>query len=451
MRDLVFVVSLSLLCIVLAAQDTTRVSLIFAGDVMGHDSQISSAWDPVKKKYDYTSCFSFIKPYIAFADVAIGNLEVTLAGPPYKGYPQFSSPDQLAHTLKDVGFDALVTANNHCVDRGKKGLVRTLDVLDSLKMPYAGTYKDSAHRASHYPLIINKNGFTLALLNYTYGTNGLPVHKPNIVNMLDTALIRKDIISAKQSNPDAIIVFTHWGNEYERLPSKWQKVVTEFCFRHGAQLVIGAHPHVLQPMEWRKDKDQFVAYSLGNFVSGQRKQYTDGGALAFVQLSKVHFSPDSSVLSIDSAGYFLEWVYRTADAQKDYYIIPASDGNQKNRAFIKDAASRAAYDLFLSDSRDLFKKHNVNVSEITSAPLAGKPVSYRVLLLITRDDQDPWTILTSQRTYTWGVDRNDRDDGSVYWTSGDFHTEEEAIRYLQKYIAQHPDAKVVTVRNGMIE
>src|SRR5689334_15699374 len=115
------------------AQDTTKLSLLFFGDIMQHDSQISDAYDPVTKKYNYDPCLQFIRPYIQSADIAIGNLELTLAGPPYKGYPQFSAPDELLYGLMNMGADVLVTANNHCVDTGKKGLERTIMMLDSLK------------------------------------------------------------------------------------------------------------------------------------------------------------------------------------------------------------------------------------------------------------------------------------------------------------------------------
>jgi poly-gamma-glutamate capsule biosynthesis protein CapA/YwtB (metallophosphatase superfamily) len=166
------------------AQDTTRLSLLFAGDIMQHDSQIAAAYDPLTKKHDYNPCFQYIAPLIQSADIAIGNLELTLAGPPYKGYPQFSAPDALAETLKAAGFDALVTANNHCVDRGRKGIERTIDVLDTLHIPHTGTFKDSTTRSKAYPLIIEKKGFRLSLLNYTYGTNGIPVPQPSIVNQI---------------------------------------------------------------------------------------------------------------------------------------------------------------------------------------------------------------------------------------------------------------------------
>jgi len=358
-----------------AAQDTTRLSLLFAGDVMGHDSQIASAFDANAKSFDYTSCFAAIKPYVEAADVAIANLEVTLAGRPYTGYPQFSSPDALALTLKDAGFDALVTANNHCVDRGKSGLDRTITMLDSFNIPHTGTFIDTVSRMNDSPLLLEKNGFKIALMNYTYGTNGIPVPKGSIVNLLDTALMRKDIQKAKELRPDVIVVFTHWGLEYQSLPGKKEKDLTEFCFRQGVHLVIGAHPHVIQPMEWRKESNQFIAYSLGNFVSGQRKRYTDGGAMAYIELEKIQFKPDSSTTTIDTAGYYLQWVYRTPDKNKDYYIFPAYNVENDSVSLVKDGPSKALYKVFAEDSRQLYNKYNKNVPEMITMPrtLARRP------------------------------------------------------------------------------
>ncbi|MEX2235454.1 MAG: CapA family protein [Cyclobacteriaceae bacterium] len=365
MKRILFIF-LSLLYQVAPGQDTTRLSLLFLGDIMQHDSQIADVYDKNANVYDYSPCFEYIKPYIEAVDLAIGNLEVTLAGKPYKGYPQFSAPDQLLTALKDIGMDVLVTANNHCVDRGKAGLERTITMLDSINILHTGTFRTQAEKNKTYPLIIESQGFKLALLNYTYGTNGLPVTKPNIVNMIDTAAIRKDLIKAASLKSDAIIVFTHWGAEYTSLPSKNQKDITELCFKYGAHLVIGSHPHVVQPMEWRKDQNQFVAYSLGNFVSGQRKRYTDGGAMIRLELEKVKFNDGSSYTAIDTAGYILEWVYRTDDAQQDYYVLPIPGVETRPGSYIEDAASRDAFRMFASDSRALFNKHNVNVGEFTS-------------------------------------------------------------------------------------
>jgi hypothetical protein len=359
---------LFILCLLVRAQDTTRLSLLFIGDIMQHDSQIADAYDKNSGAYNYHPCFQFIKPYTEAVDLAIGNLEVTLAGRPYKGYPQFSAPDALLTALKDMGLDVLVTANNHCVDRGKAGLERTIDMLDSFKIWHTGTFKSHTEKNKNHPLVIEKSGFRLALLNYTYGTNGLPVSKPNVVNMLDTAAIRKDLIKARSLKTDAIIVFNHWGAEYQSLPSKSQKDITELCFKYGAQLVIGSHPHVVQPMEWRKKENQLVAYSLGNFVSGQRKRYTDGGAMIRIELEKVQFDDGSSLTGIDTAGYILEWVYRTNDVQKDYYVLPVPTVEDQPSTFIQDRGSHAAFKTFVADSRSLFRKYNVDIEELNSAP-----------------------------------------------------------------------------------
>ena len=432
------------------AQDTTRLSLLFAGDIMGHDSQVASAFDPDTKTYDYHSCFDFMRPYLESADIAIGNLELTLAGPPYKGYPQFSSPDALAVTLKQVGFDVLVTANNHSVDRGKNGIQRTINVLDSLGIPHTGTFVDEVSRLNDYPMVITRNGFTLALLNYTYGTNGIPVPRPGMVNLIDTTLIRADIQKAKQIDPDAIIAFLHWGNEYESLPAKTQTQLAEFCLAEGANLVIGSHPHVLQPMEWRKETDQLVVYSLGNFVSGQRKQYTDGGSMAYVELMKIRHRPDSVVTLIDSAGYFLHWVYRTADADKDYFIMPVSRVEEDPASFIKDGSSILAFQQFVNDSRQLYGEHNLNVSEIRSVP-PDSVVLYRIHIDISQayaDTTGQSAEILLQDYDFFGTERvSEEQEGSVL-AVGNFRDRSRAERLCAQLIEKGGQAKVVRYLNG---
>jgi poly-gamma-glutamate capsule biosynthesis protein CapA/YwtB (metallophosphatase superfamily) len=355
--------SISSLCY---AQDTTRLSLLFLGDIMQHDSQIADAWDPALRKYNYDPCFQYVTPYTQAVDLAIANLEVTIAGKPYKGYPQFSAPDELLLALKKMGLDVLVTANNHCVDRGKNGVERTIRLLDSLKIPHTGTFKDQKEKQTLHPLLIEKNGFRLALLNYTYGTNGLPVTQPNIVNLIKPEEIVKDLAYAKTLKADMIIVFVHWGAEYQSLPSPWQKDIANLFFKNGAQLVIGAHPHVIQPMEWEKDKNQLIAYSLGNFVSGQRKRYTDGGAMVRLELQKVA-TRDGSFTTIDTAGYILQWVQRTNDAQKNYFVWPVPTIEANPSILHADKTAAEAYRIFVDDSRKLLDTHNRHVGEYRSA------------------------------------------------------------------------------------
>ena len=151
------------------AQDT--LSILFAGDIMGHDTQINAA--KRGDTYEYDTTFSFLKPLFESHDINIGNLELTLGITPYKGYPQFSSPPELAVSLKKAGFDILVTSNNHTCDRGKKGIENTLLILDTLDLVHTGSFRNHEEKDKYYPLVYRKKGFKLGVLNYTYGTNGL--------------------------------------------------------------------------------------------------------------------------------------------------------------------------------------------------------------------------------------------------------------------------------------
>jgi poly-gamma-glutamate capsule biosynthesis protein CapA/YwtB (metallophosphatase superfamily) len=369
MRKLLFSI-LMLSAFASRGQDTTRLSLLFIGDIMQHQTQISAALDPATGKYDYKPCFQFIKPILSAPDLTIGNLELTLAGPPFTGYPQFSAPDELLVALKDAGFDVLVTANNHSMDRGRKGLERTIDLLDSANFLHTGTFKDTLDRLNNYPLLVESKGFRLSLLNYTYGTNGIPVRAPNIVNPIDTLTILKDLKGAAKQQPDAIIVFFHWGEEYKSMPNAWQKKLANFCFRNGAKLVIGAHPHVLQPIEWRKESDQLIAYSLGNFISAQWERYRNGGALLHIDLQKVRQPDGAGQVSIQNAQYSLASVYRARDPRRSYYLLPV-DQFETDTTFVANKIDRAMGLQFRSDSRLLYKKENKNVEE--KLPTAARP------------------------------------------------------------------------------
>jgi len=286
-----------------AIVDTIR--LVFAGDVMGHGMQITGAWrDGGDTCYNYYPSFQWVKDYILDFDIAVANLEVTLAGPPYSGYPDFSSHKSLADALLDAGFNVLLTANNHVLDRGKKGLERTLDVLDSIGMIHTGAFRDSIEWKENYPLLIEKNNFRLALLNYTYDTNCYLWEKPNIVNYIDTLRMANDLENAKSLNPDYIIVCVHWGDEYKNEENEKQRKIANFLARHGCNLIVGAHPHVVQPLVKMNDS-AYVAYSLGNFISNQRNRYRDGGITLELTLTKT-----DSIVALQSIKYEPFWVYR---------------------------------------------------------------------------------------------------------------------------------------------
>jgi poly-gamma-glutamate capsule biosynthesis protein CapA/YwtB (metallophosphatase superfamily) len=429
-----------------SGQDTTRVSLLFLGDIMQHDSQIQAAYNPSTGLYDYTECFKMLKPYFQSADLTLGNLELTLAGKPFKGYPQFSAPDELAVALKNVGVDVLVTANNHSVDRRRKGLERTIRVLDSLGILHTGTFRDTVERMNDYPLIIDKNGVKLALLNYTYGTNGIPVTKPNIVNPIDTALIRKDLERARELEADASIVFMHWGDEYQSQPNKTQRQLASHCFEHGATLVIGAHPHVLQPMEWDRENNQLVVYSLGNFVSGQRTRYRDGGGMLKVQLNKV-MTDSTSRTSIDTANYMLQWVYKTIDSKRNFHVLPVSAVEHDPADFIHDEVSRQAFKTFVEDSRKLLGKFNKGIGELNVIP-PDTVIRHKVLLIGGQNSAVGEAVMPHPHTFVFGMEAHHDESGTTHWYTGNFEKWEAAERYRQQLSEDWPDCKVVTFING---
>lgn len=299
-----------------------KLTIVFAGDIMGHDGQINGAWDPGSNRYIYEPTFRYARDYISNADLAIANLEVTLAGPPYKGYPEFSSPDELAIAAREAGFDVFLQANNHALDRGVKGFVRTIRVLDSLNIMHTGTFISDTARENLYPLIIEKNDIRIVLLNYTYGTNGLKIPAPYVINMTDTAIIRKDIQQAELLNPDYIIVTMHWGNEYENDENKAQQDLAVFITSAGADIIIGSHPHVVQPVKklYNPDSTAFniVVYSLGNFVSNQRDRYRDGGIMFGITLEKHGNSTELKDFS-----YLPYWVYRESRPDRNiFYVLP---------------------------------------------------------------------------------------------------------------------------------
>ncbi|MEX1002313.1 MAG: CapA family protein [Crocinitomicaceae bacterium] len=346
--------------------DSTQqeMSLLFLGDIMGHGPQIKAAYDDDQKKYSYDKTFLYVRDIISEADYAIGNLEVTLAGPPYSGYPQFSSPDELAVACKEAGLDILVTSNNHSCDRGGKGIVRTIKVLDSLGIMHTGTFCDMEDREKHHPLFIENDCMSIAILNYTYGTNGLPYPEPTIVNLLNEELMKKDLEIAKSRNVDKIIVVTHWGSEYKLQPVQYQIDHGRFLFENGADIVIGSHPHVLEKMVWEKQKDsvrqkeRLIVYSLGNFVSNQRKRYTDGGAMFKLTLQK-----EGEETFIKNCGYFLTWVYTPEEeGKRQYYVLPAAKYENKPD-FFDTVESFNKMKSFLEDSRALFNAENVAVPE----------------------------------------------------------------------------------------
>lgn len=362
MLNSVFKISfLYLICFLWSSSTNAQeISFLFMGDIMGHGPQIKSAWQENKKQYEYSEVFNPLEDIISSVDFAIGNLEVTLAGKPFKGYPQFSSPDELAVACKNSGMDVLVTANNHSCDRKNKGIVRTLDVLDSLKILHTGTFKDVKNREKNNLLVLTKEGIKVGLLNYTYGTNGLPFSDPVYVNLVDSVLIKKDVINAKNKDLDKLVVFVHWGYEYKDFPNSYQKKYNRFFQDLGVDVVIGSHPHVIQPMVYSKEnKHEFLTvFSLGNFVSNQRAERKDGGAMFRLSFLKT----DNNIL-ISKKEYIPVWVHKYMEKEKYHFQILPCARPIYNEKYFSNKEDFQKMKTFLDNTRAHLNTNNLDIEE----------------------------------------------------------------------------------------
>ena len=300
---------------------TTTFTLTAIGDIMCHDTQYKDAYNSSTLQYDFNYVFDDIKHHIKDSDLTIGNLETTFGGAEkgYRNYPTFNTPDALANAISNLGVDVLSTASNHSLDTGYDGLVRTSNLLNNLGIKYVGTADSQEKRDSL--LYVNVKGINIAILSYTYGTNGIPIPKGKeySVNLIDKDLILKDIKKAKQNNVDMIIACMHWGTEYSISANNEQKDLTNMLFENGVNVILGNHPHVVQPMEKRtvttkdgKIQDGFVIYALGNFISDQIAPNTRNSIILDLNITKTA----TGEIKIDNINYTPIYMYKTNTSSK---------------------------------------------------------------------------------------------------------------------------------------
>ena len=299
----------------------TTFTLTAIGDVMCHNTQYMDAYDSNTGTYDFSYVFDNISSYTKTADICIGNLETSFAGEDrgYSNYPTFNSPDSLADSLKHIGVDVLSTAGNHALDMGFSGLSRTIDVLDKADISHLGTYKTQENQDK--VLIKYVKGIKIAFINYTYGTNGIsvPSDKKFCINLIDKDLIKKHIETAKNQNADIIVACMHWGTEYQTKQNSEQEELADFLFQNGVNVIIGNHPHVIQPMEKRtvtledgSTRDGFVAYALGNFICDQNAVNTRDSIILNLKITK---HTDGSI-TIDNYDYVPIYMYKDTSVSK---------------------------------------------------------------------------------------------------------------------------------------
>lgn len=308
-------------------KEDLHFSMSVIGDIMCHNSQYKDAYNSSTDTYDFSYVFTDIKSYVSEADIAIGNLETTFAGKArgYSNYPTFNTPEQLAYNLKDFGIDVVSTANNHCMDKSYSGLVSTINYLNDAGVSHVGT--NTSVEEQNTILIKDVNGIKIAFLAFTYGTNGIPVpsDKSYAVNLIDENLILNQISLTKQQNPDLICVSMHWGNEYQTKQNAEQKRLANLLFQNGVDIILGSHPHVLQPMEKKtitledgSTKDCFIIYSLGNFMSGQTKTNTRNSVILNMNFTK---NGETEKTTIDSVSYIPIYMYKSSSVKTQRYSV----------------------------------------------------------------------------------------------------------------------------------
>ncbi|MRS12584.1 MAG: CapA family protein [Actinobacteria bacterium] len=306
-----------------------RFTIVAVGDLMCHQGQIAAA--KTASGYDFKSCFAPVAPRLSAADLAIGNLETVVAGSAsgFTGFPTFNTPDEYVQAAVVAGFDVLTNANNHTLDRGPAGLSRTLDVLDGLGVMHTGTARTAAEAGK--VLVADVRGVKVAVLAYTYGMNGFtaPSGKPWMVDTIDQKQMATDVNEARSLGADLVIVSIHNGVEYQRQPSAAQVAVERAMVDAGADVVLGSHPHVIQPMETvqavRADgspRTAFIIHSLGNFVSNQRERYRDTGLILQLEFEKNLKTGATTLLAVS---YVPVWVDDTGASGKEQRVLPIAD------------------------------------------------------------------------------------------------------------------------------
>lgn len=336
------------------------ITITAIGDLLMHLPIVNAARTPLGG-YDFKPLFAPIAGELRRAELTLANLETTLAGADrtFSGYPRFNTPDQIVDAARWAGIDVLTTANNHALDTGASGLERTLAVIKSRRLYPVGTRTGPDEQRF---IVLNVRGVHVAILSYTYGTNGIPLPTPYAVNLIDPGQIIADVQAAHAAEADLIIVTFHWGNEYQRHPSAEQHRLAQLMADIGVDAVIATHPHVVQPFALLERADDFAAdtadtagttntgairngtdvprairqrtspmpvfYSTGNFVSNQRERYKDTGIIAHLRFRVERARDrDRATVQLDAAGYETVWVHRYRDPVTSgwrYRVLPTA-------------------------------------------------------------------------------------------------------------------------------
>ncbi|WP_458413172.1 CapA family protein [Schinkia sp. CFF1] len=313
----------------------TTARLVGIGDILIHGIVYKDA--KTANGYSFKPMLAQVKPFIENADLAFANEETMIGGSQLglSTYPTFNSPFEVGDALKDAGVDIVSMANNHTLDRGEKAIQNAIQHWNKIGMTYTGAYKNEEDK--NVIRTLKANEITFSFLAYTYGTNGIPLPKgkPYLVNLINLENMKKDIAEAK-SISDVVVVSVHFGNEYQRVPNENQKALVKELANAGADIILGHHPHVLQPTEWIERQDgrrTFVVYSLGNFLSGQKGIYKETGGILQLDVEKT-VGASGVEINIKNPS-FLPTIVTKTNASK-YTVLPLKNVYPTNTSTFKE-------------------------------------------------------------------------------------------------------------------
>jgi poly-gamma-glutamate capsule biosynthesis protein CapA/YwtB (metallophosphatase superfamily) len=334
-----------------------EASIVAVGDILVHEDQLKAQFNESTGDYNFDNNFKYVKSKIESADMALANLETTLAGEAqkYTGFPMFNSPSSIVDALKNCGFDILSTINNHAIDRGSTGVLNTVEEIQKRNLKAVGTREGLDDK----PYLIQEvKGIKIGVISYSYETPRkgdsktlnaieIPSEVTSLLNTFSYEHIEEDlnkikvqIDEMKAEGAEAIVFFIHWGNEYERQPNVHQTSIARRLSDYGVDIILGSHPHVIQPMEFitseKTGKRTLVVYSMGNFISNQQyertnNRYTEDGIIVNIQIKKDKVSKD---ITISEVSYTPTWVHRfTGNSGFVYEVLPLTDALESKEKY----------------------------------------------------------------------------------------------------------------------
>ncbi|MBP2026022.1 CapA family protein [Peptoniphilus stercorisuis] len=343
-------------------KDTKReITIVATGDIIYHMPLYINTYDRESDSFDFSSFYKEMKDIIDSSDIMVGNYETTSnENRVYSGYPSFNTPKDSIKYLKDIGFDILSTANNHCLDTGVDGIISTIDAMDEYNIKHFGTYKEDINRG----VILEENNIKVGFLSYSEYFNGLeklvPEDKSFMISKFNLENIKNDINNLKIQGANFIVIYPHWGVEYSSIPSEFQVFMNKELLKAGADVVLGSHPHVLQPVEYSEidAKKKFSIYSMGNSISNQRMEWmniegTETGVFVKLKISKKDSENTASLEDVELIPTYVNR-YKNENNKFVYEVVSLKD-------YIEGGIKRDSIDEYTKKKVDRNYENAMNI------------------------------------------------------------------------------------------